>query len=288
MGLTFPFNALTANTPPPNLESYSQSFQSMISILGIPYDADSSFLKGTVHGPPVIRNAFRSPSSNTSAENEVEIIGHSQIQDEGDLDLGSGQNAREQIESAVRNLVMQDNKVLSLGGDHSITYPILRGYASKHGKINVLQLDAHPDLYDNLNGNRYSHACPFARAFEDGLIGNLLQVGIRTMNTHQRQQAEKFGVDIISAQDFATTVVELAGPVYVSLDLDVLDPAFAPGISHYEPGGLSVRDILSVIHELDVPVIGADIVELNPTRDIQEMTAMVAAKVMKELLAKML
>jgi agmatinase len=260
----------------------------MISILGVPYDADSSFLKGTLHGPPVIRNAFRSPSSNTFAENEVEIGGHPQIQDEGDLDLGSGQNAREQIESAIRNLVMQDHKVLSLGGDHSITYPILRGYASKHGKLNVLQLDAHPDLYDELEGNRFSHACPFARAFEDGLIGRLLQVGIRTMNTHQRQQADKFGVEIIRAEDVVTTMIEIDGPVYVSLDMDVLDPAFAPGVSHYEPGGLSVRDVLSVIHEIEVPVIGADIVELNPTRDFQDMTAFVAAKFMRELLAKML
>jgi arginase len=260
----------------------------MISILGVPYDADSSFLKGTVHGPPVIRNAFRSPSSNTSAENGIEIDGHSQIEDVGDLELGSGQNARDQIESAIRNLVMEGNKVLSLGGDHSITYPILGGYASKHGKINVLQLDAHPDLYDEFDSNRYSHACPFARALEDGVIDNLVQVGVRTMNTHQRHQADRFGVEFITAQNFATTLVEIAGPVYVSLDLDVLDPAFAPGVSHYEPGGLSVRDILSVIHDLEVPVIGADIVELNPTRDIQEMTAMVAAKFMKELLAKML
>lgn len=260
----------------------------MISILGLPYDADSSFLKGTVHGPPVIRNAFRSPSSNTCSENEIEIDGHPQIADEGDLELGSGQNARDQIESAIRNLVMDGNKILSLGGDHSVSYPILRGYASKHGKLNVLHLDAHPDLYDELDGNRYSHACPFARACEDGLIDNLLQVGIRTMNAHQRQQANQFGVNIITAEDFATTLIEVPGPVYISLDLDVLDPAFAPGVSHYEPGGLSVRDVLSVIHEIDVPVIGADIVELNPTRDVQDMTAMVAAKFFKELLAKML
>ena len=204
----------------------------MISILGIPYDADSSYLKGASHGPSVIRNAFRTRSSNTSAENEVELDGHPMIMDEGDLDLGSGQNARDQIESAIRNQVMQDHKVLSLGGDHSITYPILRGYASKHGKINVVQLDAHPDIYDELDGNRYSHACPFARAFEDGLIASLLQVGIRTMNQHQRQQADKFGVDMITARDFATTQIEISGPVYISLDLDVLDPAFSPGVSH--------------------------------------------------------
>lgn len=260
----------------------------MISILGVPYDADSSFLKGAVHGPPVIRNAFHSPASNTYSENEIEINGHPRIQDEGDLDLGAGQNARDQIESAIRNLVMQDRKVLSLGGDHSITYPILRGQATRFGKVNVLQFDAHPDLYDELDGNRYSHACPFARAFEDGLIEKLVQVGVRTMNAHQRRQADRFGVEVVSARDFSQTAIEISGPVYVSLDLDVLDPGFAPGVSHYEPGGLSVRDLLTVVQGIEAPVIGADIVELNPTRDIQEMTAMVAAKMMKELLAKML
>ena len=260
----------------------------MISILGIPYDADSSFLKGAIHGPPVIRNAFGSPSSNTFAENEVDLEGHPQINDEGDLDLGTGQNARDQIESAIRNLVVDGGKVLSLGGDHSITYPILRGHYSMLGKLNVIQLDAHPDLYDELDGNRYSHACPFSRSFEEGLINNLLQVGIRTLNSHQRQQADKFGVEIIKASDFAETSIDLADPVYISLDLDVLDPAFAPGVSHYEPGGLSVRDVVAFIQGLNVPIVGADIVELNPTRDFQDMTAMVAAKLMKELLSKML
>ena len=260
----------------------------MISILGVPYDADSSFLKGALHGPPVIRNAFKSPSSNAAAEDETELDGHPQIQDEGDLDLGSGQNARDQIESAIRNLVFQGNKVLSLGGDHSITYPILKGFASKFGKVNVLHLDAHPDLYDELDGNRFSHACPFTRAFEDGVIDNLVQVGIRTMNAHQRVQADKFGVDVIMAKDFGSTSIAVDAPLYVSLDLDVLDPAFAPGVGHYEPGGLSVRDVLSVIQSINVPIIGADIVEMNPTRDFQEITAMVAAKFLKELLVKML
>lgn len=260
----------------------------MISILGIPYDADSSYQQGAKHGPPVIRRAFRSPSSNTWSENEVQIESHTEIVDQGDLDLGTGQNARDQIESAVRNLVMQDHRVLSLGGDHSITYPILRGYASKYGQVNVLQLDAHPDLYDELDGNRFSHACPFARGLEDGVIGQLTQVGIRTMNGHQREQANRFCVETMTASEFGSASVTVDGPIYITLDLDVLDPAFAPGVSHYEPGGLTVREILSLIQQLDVPVIGADIVELNPPRDYQDMTAMVAAKFFKELLAKML
>ncbi len=260
----------------------------MISILGIPYDADSSFLQGASHGPAVIRNAFRCPSTNTATEDEIELDGHPEISDAGDLELGSGQNARDHIEAAIRNLVVDGHKVLSLGGDHSITYPILRGYSSKFGKINVLQFDAHPDLYDEFDGHRYSHACPFARAFEDNIVAQLLQVGIRTMNAHQRTQADKFGVEIITARDFVETKIEISEPVYITLDLDVFDPAFAPGVSHYEPGGLSIRDVLNVIQHIDAPIIGADIVELNPTRDFQNITAMAAAKLMKELLAAML
>jgi len=260
----------------------------MISILGIPYDEGSSYLKGAQHGPAVIREAFRSPSSNTWTENELDLGSGTAIEDCGDLDLGYGQNAREQIESAIRNLTHQNHKVLSLGGDHSITYPILKGYASKYGKLNVLQLDAHPDLYEELDGQRYSHACPFSRALEDGIIDRLVQIGVRTMNGHQREQSSKYGVETITMRDLPETMIEFDVPVYITLDLDVLDPAFAPGISHYEPGGMSVRDIIRIIQELDSNVIGADIVELNPTRDIQGMTAMVAAKLMKELLAKML
>ena len=260
----------------------------MISILGIPYDADSSFLKGAIHGPPVIRHAFRSPSSNMATENEIELSQHVDIEDLGDLELGSGQNAREHIEAAIRNQVMEGRKVLSLGGDHSITYPILRGYSSRYGKINVLQFDAHPDLYDELDGQRYSHACPFARAYEDGLIESLTQVGIRTMNAPQRKQADRFGVEVVTARDFDPSAIEITEPVYITLDLDVMDPAFAPGVSHYEPGGLSIRDVLDVIQKIRVPVIGADIVELNPTRDFQDITAMGAAKLMKEMLAVML
>ncbi len=260
----------------------------MISIIGMPYDDESSFLKGASHAPPIIRNAFKSDSSNTYAESEIDVGEHPEIRDLGDLDLGSGQNARDQIEAAIRNQAMEGAKVLSLGGDHSITYPILKGYASKHGKINVLQFDAHSDLYEEFDGKRYSHACQFTRAHEDGIVNSHLQVGVRTINEQQRKQIDKYDVQVVNAKDFSETLIEVDGPVYITLDLDVFEPGLVPGISHYEPGGLTVRDVVNVIQDLEVPVIGADIVEYNPKRDINEITAMVAAKFMKELLSKML
>ena len=119
---------------------------------------------------------------------------------------------------------------------------------------------------------------------EAKLARRLVQVGIRTPNKHQREQAERFGVEMVQMADFdPARVPVLDGPLYVSIDLDGLDPAFAPGVSHHEPGGLSVRDLLRVLHAQRGPLVGADVVELNPDRDVNGMTAMVAAKLVKEL-----
>jgi arginase family enzyme len=129
---------------------------------------------------------------------------------------------------------------------------------------------------------------------EERLAGRLVQVGIRTINAHQAGQARKFGVEVITMRDLAASGMDLGaqlslnGPLYISFDVDVLDPAFAPGVSHYEPGGMSVREVLSMIQGLRVPVIGADIVEYNPTRDHHSQTAMVCAKMLKEISAAMM
>jgi agmatinase len=181
-----------------------------------------------------------------------------------------------------------DDKLLCLGGDHSISFPIIAAYAKQYSDLQILHIDAHADLYDNFDDNPYSHASPFARIMEAGLAQSLTQVGIRTLNTHQREQAKRFGVHITEMKDFTTACIDaLKGPLYISLDLDVLDPAFAPGVSHHEPGGLSTRQLLQLLQNIKVPVVGADIVEYNPTRDVHNMTAMVAYKLLKELIAIM-
>jgi agmatinase len=178
---------------------------------------------------------------------------------------------------------------LIFGGDHSITFPILQGLHPSHSDITILHFDAHPDLYDEFKGNRFSHACPFARIMENKLASRLIQVGIRTLNVHQREQAQRFGVEVHEMRNWkGPEQLKLSGPLYISIDIDALDPAFAPGVSHLEPGGMSVRQVLDVIHSIKVPIIGADIVEYNPSRDIHGMTAMVAIKLYKELCGKML
>jgi len=263
----------------------------MISILGVPYDQDSSFLPGARHAPDLIRAAFRSPASNAWTENQICLESNPQIVDVGNIDMSKKDlDPRETIRAAVLECLKQPNsKVLTLGGDHSITFPILQAMHDKHGPVNLLQLDAHPDLYEDFEGNPYSHASPFARAHEQNLIRRHVQVGIRTMNKHQQDQAKKFGVEVIEMKDWKETpLLDFNAPVYVTLDLDVLDPAFAPGISHYEPGGASVRQVVDLIQNVDSKIASADIVEFNPDRDFQNLTASVAAKFKKELLAKML
>jgi arginase len=256
-----------------------------VAVIGVPLDENSSFMRGTALAPPRIRQALHSGASNLCAENGVDYS--SNWQDMGDLSLTSGADAFVQIEQAIDELLARGARVLSLGGDHSITYPILRAYAIKYPRLNILHLDAHPDLYDEFEGNRRSHACPFARIMQERLAERLVQVGIRTMNPHQREQAERFGVEVIEMREWPASL-KFDGPLYVSLDLDALDPAFAPGVSHHEPGGLSTREVLSIIQNTAATVVGADIVEFNPARDPVGVTAAVAAKFYKELVARML
>jgi len=206
-----------------------------------------------------------------------------EFEDLGDLPLTEASGDFDLIRSAAADSSV-DGTPIFIGGDHMVTYPIIAGVTDTHGPVNVLHFDAHPDLYEDFDGDPLSHASPFARIMERGLAKRLVQVGIRTLNGHCRQQAQRFGVEIIEMRHFAAEAVPLPdGPLYVSIDMDALDPAFAPGVSHHEPGGLSVRDILSVLHRLKRPIIGADVVEYNPTRDINGMTAVVAAKFVKEL-----
>ncbi len=119
---------------------------------------------------------------------------------------------------------------------------------------------------------------------EYGQVDRLVQMGVRTLNPHQRAQAEKYQVEIHTVSQSTSAAIEsLEGPLYISLDMDALDPAFAPGISHYEPGGFSSRQLIDLIQEISVPVIGADIVEYNPDRDINDRTGMLCAKLLKEI-----
>ncbi|MGE0862681.1 MAG: agmatinase [Vicinamibacterales bacterium] len=256
-------------------------------LIGLPYDASSSFLRGSAAAPPVIRQALWSPAGNRYTENGADLAG---LTDAGDLALADDPAlAREQIEMGIGALLASGFQPVALGGDHSVTYPILRAVITQHPVLTILHVDAHGDLYDAFEGDRYSHACPFARIMEECRGVTLVQAGIRTLTPHQREQVARFGVNCIEMRQFASGArPAIDGPVYISIDIDGLDPAFAPGVSHREPGGLTVRDVVTMIHQLAGPIVGADVVEFNPSRDLDGVTAAVAAKVVRELAGQMI
>ncbi len=257
-------------------------------LIGLPYDASSSFLPGPAEAPPLIREALHSTAGNSWSEALRNLGDAGGLGDAGDLALPANAEARDEIERGIAAL-LAEARPLALGGDHSVTYPILRAVNRVYPRPTLLQIDAHPDLYDEFEGDRYSHACPFARIMEAGLAGRLVQVGIRTMNEQQRAQAIRFGVEVLDMRAWSAGArPRIAGPLYISIDLDGLDPAFAPGVSHWEPGGLSVRDVVDMVQQCQGPLIGADVVELNPRRDPSGLTAVVAAKLVKELASRML
>ena len=253
-------------------------------LIGLPYDASSSFLRGAALAPPAIRAALYSPAGNGWSERTGLVLGPGGLEDAGDLALGGPEAARRVIEEQVRLIAASGRAPILLGGDHSVTYPILRAIGPLQPKLTVLHIDAHADLYDEFEGDRFSHACPFARAMEESLTSQLVQVGIRTLTGEQAAQAARFGVEMIDMRAWADGArPSIAGPVYVSIDLDGLDPAFAPGVSHREPGGLSVREVLTMLAATNGPIVGADIVEYNPSQDVGGLTAQVAAKFVKEI-----
>ena len=230
-------------------------------------------------------------SANSFCEFGTEILQGKNYTDLGDMVFTDThpRSAYDQIKKRIKQALETDCKTICFGGDHSISFPIIESYSHKFKDLNVLHLDAHADLYDNFDNNPYSHASPFARLMEKGYIKSLTQVGIRTLNTHQKEQTDKFNVQIVEMKDFNYDFLKtLKAPLYISLDLDVLDPAFAPGVSHHEPGGLTTRELIKIVQNIPVPIVGADIVEYNPTRDLNNMTAMVAYKLFKELVYKMI
>lgn len=255
-------------------------------LIGLPYDSSSSFLRGAAEAPPLIRAALASPAGNSWTEGLQDLDGPEGLTDAGDLALQDRDAAlvRQQIEEGVAALVTDGWRPLALGGDHSITYPVLRALHRFHPQLTVVHIDAHPDLYDEFEGDRFSHACPFARVMEEGLAARLVQVGIRAMNGHQRDQAARLGVEVIDMKSWsAGNRPAVDGPIYVSVDLDGLDPSCAPGVAHREPGGLATREVLTLVQQMSGTLVGADVVEYNPRQDVLGMTATVAAKIVKEL-----
>lgn len=265
-----------------------QSKEYKVALIGVPFDEKSCYLRGAAKGPQAIRAASTSKALNPWTELGVNLEGDTTLVDLGDIDVsGDSSHVFARVQECVASILDKDAVPIVLGGDHSISYPAVKAFSKKFPLLDVLHFDAHPDLYEELYGDRYSHACPFARIMEEKLALNLVQVGIRASTGEQREKASKHGVRTLWMKDITEVPsLEFSHPLYISFDMDALDPAFAPGVSHHEPGGLSTRQAIQMIQTLKARIVGMDVVELNPDRDPVGITAAAAVKIIKEAVGK--
>lgn len=255
-----------------------------VAMLGLPIDEYSSHLRGAAGAPSVIRAELRSDERNPFTERGLDISGPGVLEVRGDLVLDVDEDPWPRVEVEVDAIIASGARPLLLGGDHSVTHPVLRSVRRHHLRLALVHIDAHPDLYEDFGGTPRSHASPIARILEEKLADRVVQIGIRSTTTHQQEQQARYGVELFEMRHiFEKPHIVFEDPVYVTVDMDVLDPAFAPGVSHREPGGLSTREVLSILEGIDGDVVGGDVVEYNPSRDRDGVTAAAAAKIVKEM-----
>jgi guanidinobutyrase / D-arginase len=273
-----------------------------VAVVGIPFDSAVSYRPGARFGPAHIRQSSRllrpfNPALDVSPFAALQVV------DAGDVAVNpfSIQDAISEIEAAARELSAAA-RLMALGGDHSIVLPLLRAMHAKHGPLAVLHFDAHLDTWDTYFGEPYTHGTPFRRAAEEGLLDpeHCQHVGIRGPLYSERDLPESadlgFAVvhctelDDLGVTGAARQIRERlgAGPVYVSVDIDVLDPAHAPGTGTPEAGGMTSRELLGIIRGLrGLDVVSADVVEVAPAYDHAEITGIAAANVAYELISVM-
>jgi agmatinase len=272
-----------------------------VAVVGVPFDSGVSYRPGARFGPAYVRQGSRLLRPYNPAQ-DVEPFRHRQVVDAGDLAVNPFDidEAIDQIQAGIASLASADRRLLTVGGDHTIALPILRVMHELHGPIALVHFDAHLDTWDTYFGAPYTHGTPFRRAWEEGLLlsDRATHVGIRgpLYSTKDLADDESFGFSIVHCHELETIgvaeVVERIrqrvgdAPVYVSIDIDVLDPAHAPGTGTPEAGGLTSRELLAILRGFEgVNVVGADIVEVSPPFDHAEITSIAAAHAAYELLS---
>jgi agmatinase len=274
-----------------------------VKILGVPFDSGVSYRPGARFGPEHIRASSKLLRPYNPAQ-DIHPFNAQQVVDAGDVAANPFDliEAMAAIEAAADELRADGSQLLTIGGDHTIALPMLRSLAKTHGRIAVLHFDAHLDTWDTYFGAPFTHGTPFRRASEEGLVDtdHCLHMGIRgpLYSKIDIDDDEQLGFRIFRSDDYQTRGLDAAidtmrarlgdAPVYVSVDIDVLDPAHAPGTGTPEAGGLTSRELLNSLRALEgLNVVGADIVEVSPPYDHAEMTGIAAAHVGYELLSVM-
>ncbi|MFF7251275.1 agmatinase [Embleya sp. NPDC008237] len=272
-----------------------------VAVVGVPFDSGVSYRPGARFGPAHVRASSKLLRPYNPAL-DVSPFAEQQVADAGDIavnpfDIGA---AIADLEQAARAFSARGTRLLTIGGDHTIALPLLRAVAAEHGPVAVVHFDAHLDTWDTYFGEPYTHGTPFRRASEEGLLDptRCLHVGIRgpLYGPDDLREDGVLGFQVVHSDDYqdatVASVVERmrrrlgTGPVYVSVDIDVLDPAHAPGTGTPEAGGLTSRELLNTLRGLvGLDVVGADIVEVAPAYDHAELTGIAAAHVGYELLS---
>ncbi|MBU3067206.1 agmatinase [Nocardia sp. NEAU-G5] len=276
-----------------------------IAILGAPFDGGTSYRPGARFGPLAVRQAARALRPGYHVELGVAPLEEVQVVDAGDITVTPYDIAEacKQIEDHAREILRGgDRRIVSIGGDHTIALPNLRALHAKHGPVALLHFDAHLDTWDTYFNAPVTHGTIFRRAFEEGLLieDHSIHVGIRGPIYDQVDLNDdaRMGFRIIRAGDLDVMGVEAAvdvvrrrigdAPVYVSIDIDVLDPAFAPGTGTPEAGGLTSRELLRMLRQLTgLNIVGADVVEVAPAYDHAEITCVAAATLVFDLVSLM-
>jgi agmatinase len=272
-----------------------------IAVVGIPFDSGVSYRPGTRFGPSHVRESSRLLRPYNPAQ-DVSPFAVAQVVDAGDIPVNPFDltEAVTEVERAALALGEQVQRIVTIGGDHTVALPLLRAVAAKHGPVAVLHFDAHLDTWDTYFGAPITHGTPFRRASEEGLIDLTASCHVGTRGPLYSKQDleddERLGFSIVSSEYIEEHGVE-AGiqrilqrigdrPLYVSIDIDVLDPAHAPGTGTPEAGGLTSRELLRILRALgDSDIVGADVVEVSPAYDHAQITGIAASHVVYELVS---
>lgn len=274
-----------------------------VAVVGAPFDGGVSYRPGARFGPAHVREASRLLRPYNPAQ-DVEPFGAQQVVDAGDIAINPYDldEAVRQIQLAAASLTTDGTRLVTIGGDHTIALPLLRNVAEAHGPVAVVHFDAHLDTWDTYFGAPITHGTPFRRASEEGLIDleASLHIGIRgpLYSRDDLRDDERLGFAVISSIDVETDGLPRAiermlarlgdRPVYLSIDIDVLDPAHAPGTGTPEAGGLTSRELLAMVRALaGTRLVGADVVEVSPAYDHAQLTAIAASHVVYEILSAM-